>query len=57
MLIEILHAIVIIHDQGKESARRRKRSREMIQDEEIDEGSIATQKRGTQWFMSICNHM
>jgi hypothetical protein len=53
MLIEILHAIVITHDQGRESAQRPKCSREVIQDEEIDEGSIATQKRGTQWFMSI----
>jgi hypothetical protein len=51
MLIEILHAIVITHDQGKESARRTKRSKEVIQDEDIDEGSIATQKRRTQWFM------
>ena len=53
MLIEILHAIVITHDQGKESARRTKCSREVIQDVEIEEGCLATQKRGAHWFMSI----
>ena len=36
-----------------ENTRRKKCSTEVIQDVEIDEGSMATQKRGNQWFMSI----
>jgi hypothetical protein len=53
ILIEILHAIVLTHKQGTVNARRKKCSKKVIQDVEIDEGSMATQKRGNQWFMSI----
>jgi hypothetical protein len=43
----------MIHTIEKNQERKKRLDINIIQSEEIDEGSIATQKRGTQWFMSI----